>query len=156
METAGPAIGERNVGKPAGDAPSVILTMMATVDVLVVNLNEPPSLLRNDHAARDWIKVKLQGVKSNRSRHRSPGPRPLWREDSGPGRPEPIELSIPAMIPGCTSAWGASLRSIWTSIGQNGLHESFKRIPANQLITLREGVGPVPSRLAQALTAIRT
>jgi hypothetical protein len=28
----------------------------------------------------------------------------------------------------------------------NGLHESFKQIPANQLITLREGVGAVPNR----------
>jgi hypothetical protein len=38
------------------------------VDILVVNLNEPPSLLRNDVTGKNhWIKVKLQGVKSNRS-----------------------------------------------------------------------------------------
>ncbi|HTQ54266.1 MAG TPA: CRTAC1 family protein [Bryobacteraceae bacterium] len=38
------------------------------VDVLIVNHNEPPSLLRNDVTGPyRWIKVKLTGVKSNRS-----------------------------------------------------------------------------------------
>src|SRR5262249_53518464 len=37
------------------------------IDVLVVNLNEPPSLLRNDTSgANHWLKVKLVGTKSNR------------------------------------------------------------------------------------------
>ena len=37
------------------------------MDILIVNHNEPPSLLRND-VSKDshWIKVKLHGVKSNR------------------------------------------------------------------------------------------
>ena len=38
------------------------------VDILIVNQNEPPSLLRNDLSGkRHWIKVKLTGVASNRS-----------------------------------------------------------------------------------------
>lgn len=38
------------------------------VDVLVMNLNEPPSLLRNDVSGTGhWLKVKLIGTKSNRS-----------------------------------------------------------------------------------------
>ena len=38
------------------------------VDILVVNHNEPPSLLRNDVTGNHhWIKVKLRGVQSNRS-----------------------------------------------------------------------------------------
>jgi hypothetical protein len=38
------------------------------VDILIVNHNEPPSLLRNDvTGANHWIKVKLTGVQSNRS-----------------------------------------------------------------------------------------
>jgi hypothetical protein len=38
------------------------------IDVLVVNLNEPPSLLRNDIKGNaSWLKVKLIGTKSNRS-----------------------------------------------------------------------------------------
>ena len=37
------------------------------VDLVVVNLNEPPSLLRNDlTGGGHWVKVKLIGVKSNR------------------------------------------------------------------------------------------
>ena len=38
------------------------------VDVLVFNMNEPPSLLRNDSPAdAGWIEVKLQGTKSDRA-----------------------------------------------------------------------------------------
>ncbi len=38
------------------------------VDLLIINHNEPPSLLRNDlTGVNHWIKVKLRGVKSNRS-----------------------------------------------------------------------------------------
>lgn len=38
------------------------------MDAVVINMNEPPSLLRNDCAKENkWIKVKCIGVKSNRS-----------------------------------------------------------------------------------------
>jgi hypothetical protein len=38
------------------------------IDVLIVNLNEPPSLLRNDvTGGRHWLKVQLVGTVSNRS-----------------------------------------------------------------------------------------
>jgi hypothetical protein len=38
------------------------------VDIVVVNHNEPPSLLRNDvGGANHWLKIKLTGVQSNRS-----------------------------------------------------------------------------------------
>ena len=38
------------------------------MDILIVNQNEPPSLLRNDvTGGHHWIKVKLVGVRSNRS-----------------------------------------------------------------------------------------
>ncbi|HKE27617.1 MAG TPA: CRTAC1 family protein [Bryobacteraceae bacterium] len=38
------------------------------LDILIVNLNEPPSLLRNDLTGDNrWLKVKLIGTKSNRS-----------------------------------------------------------------------------------------
>ena len=38
------------------------------LDILIVNLNEPPSLLRNDITGdRHWLKVKLIGTQSNRS-----------------------------------------------------------------------------------------
>ncbi len=38
------------------------------VDVLVMNMNEPPSLLRNDYAGTNsWIMLRLEGTTSNRS-----------------------------------------------------------------------------------------
>ncbi|HYU79676.1 MAG TPA: CRTAC1 family protein [Vicinamibacterales bacterium] len=38
------------------------------VDVLIFNMNEPPSLLRNDYAGPNgWITVKLEGTSSNRA-----------------------------------------------------------------------------------------
>ena len=38
------------------------------VDIVIVNLNEPPTLLRNDVTGNNrWIKFKLKGVRSNRS-----------------------------------------------------------------------------------------
>ena len=38
------------------------------VDVLVMNMNEPPSLLRNETKnANRWLKVKLLGTQSNRA-----------------------------------------------------------------------------------------
>ena len=38
------------------------------MDILIVNQNEPPSLLRNDvTGGHHWIKIKLTGAKSNRS-----------------------------------------------------------------------------------------
>ena len=38
------------------------------VDVLVMNMNEPPSLLRNDSkGGNNWVQVALEGKASNRS-----------------------------------------------------------------------------------------
>jgi enediyne biosynthesis protein E4 len=38
------------------------------VDVVIMNMNEPPSLLRNDSVSGNhWLKLKLVGTKSNRS-----------------------------------------------------------------------------------------
>jgi hypothetical protein len=38
------------------------------VDVLVMNMNEPPSLLRNDYAGGNgWLEVRLEGTRSNRA-----------------------------------------------------------------------------------------
>jgi hypothetical protein len=38
------------------------------VDVLVMNMNEPPTLLRNDYAGPNgWLELKLEGTRSNRA-----------------------------------------------------------------------------------------
>jgi hypothetical protein len=65
IEDAGPAIAARHSSRGCafGDFDND-----GDVDILIMNLNEPPSLLRNDvDRSRRWIKVKLEGVKSNRS-----------------------------------------------------------------------------------------
>ena len=63
------------------------------IDILIVNLNEPPSLLRNDvSGGGHWLKVKLIGVKSNRS---AIGARVTARyggQEAGAGSAEPIEF----------------------------------------------------------------
>jgi len=42
---------------------------------------------------------------------------------------------------GLGSSTLADIDVYWPS----GLHETFKQIPANRLITIKEGVGPVPN-----------
>jgi hypothetical protein len=38
------------------------------VDVLIMNMNEPPTLLRNEYAGGNhWIELRLEGTKSNRA-----------------------------------------------------------------------------------------
>ncbi|MFZ1005221.1 MAG: CRTAC1 family protein [Candidatus Sulfotelmatobacter sp.] len=64
-EEAGPGVAEAHCGRGCafGDFDND-----GDIDILIVNLNEPPSLLRNDiKHKQNWIKVKLEGVKSNRS-----------------------------------------------------------------------------------------
>ena len=143
METAGPAVAEAHCSRGCafGDFDND-----GDVDVLIVNLNEPPSLLRNDlRGKQNWIKVKLEGVKSNRS---AIGARVLARYGGKTQAQAVLSQSSfyscndPRLHFGLGSFTSVDLDVYWP----NGLHESFKQIPANQLITLREGVGAVPSR----------
>jgi len=116
------------------------------IDVLIVNLNEPPSLLRNDiRGKQNWIKVKLEGVKSNRS---AIGARVLAHYG---GKTQAQTVLSQSSFYSCNDSrlhfglgglTSADLDVYWP----NGLHETFKHLPANQLITLREGAGRVPSR----------
>jgi hypothetical protein len=116
------------------------------VDVLIVNLNEPPSLLRNDlKGARNWIKVKLEGVKSNRS---AIGARVIVRYGDRTQTQTVLSQSSfyssndPRLHFGLGSVTVAAVEIFWP----NGLHETFKRVAANQLVTIREGAGIVASK----------
>src|SRR5206468_8021348 len=116
------------------------------VDVLIVNLNEPPSLLRNDVAGnRNWIKVKLEGVKSNRS---AIGARVLVHFGERTQAQAVLSQSSfyssndPRLHFGLGSFTVADIEIYWP----NGLHERVRRVPANQLITVREGAGVVPGK----------
>lgn len=114
------------------------------IDILVVNLNEPPSLLRNDMTgkANNWIKVKLEGVKSNRS---AIGARVLvhygnkTQAQAVMSQSSFFSCNDPRLHFGLGSSTVVDVDVYWP----NGLHEAFKQLPVNRLITLREGTGPV-------------
>ena len=116
------------------------------LDVLIVNMNEPPSLLRNDMKGKaNWVKVKLEGVKSNRS---AIGARVLARYG---GKAQAQAVLSQSSFYSCNDSrlhFGlggfntVDLDIYWP----NGLHEQYKKIPANQLITLREGSGIVTNK----------
>jgi len=116
------------------------------LDILVVNLNEPPSLLRNDlQGKQNWIKIKLEGVKSNRS---AIGARVLVRYGSKVQAQAALSQSSfyscndPRLHFGLGASTAADIQVYWPS----GLHETVKGIAANQFVTLREGAGIVASK----------
>lgn len=116
------------------------------VDMIIVNLNEPPSLLRNDLSAKaNWIKVKLEGAKSNRS---AIGTRVLAHYG---GKIQAAAMLSQASFFSCNdsrlhfglgTASSADIEVFWPS----GLHETYKNLSVNRLITIREQVGLVPNR----------
>jgi enediyne biosynthesis protein E4 len=116
------------------------------LDVLIINLNEPPSLLRNDlKVKQNWIKVKLEGVKSNRS---AIGSRVLAHFE-GKSQVQALlsqssfySCNDPRLHFGLGRATSVDIEVRWP----NGATEIFKNLPANQLVTLKEGVGQVANR----------
>jgi hypothetical protein len=116
------------------------------MDVLIVNMNEPPTLLRNDLDTRQrWIKVKLEGVKSNRS---AIGARVLVHYGGKTQAQAVVSQSSyyssndPRLHFGLGPIATVDIDVYWP----NGLHETYKGIAANQLVTLREGVGRVANK----------
>jgi enediyne biosynthesis protein E4 len=116
------------------------------VDVLILNLNEPPSLLRNDVQGKaNWLKVRLEGVKSNRS---AIGARVLLHYGAGVQAQAVVSQSSFYSCNdfrlhfGLGSSTAADLEVFWPS----GLHEKFGQMPVNQLVTIKEAVGRVPNR----------
>jgi len=116
------------------------------VDILVVNLNEPPSLLRNDlRGFHHWLKVKLIGTKSNRS---AIGARILARYGGKVQARAVVSQSSfysssdPRLHFGLGAEKAADLEIHWP----NGLQEKLKDVAADQLVTIKEGEGVVPSK----------
>jgi hypothetical protein len=114
------------------------------VDILIVNLNEPPSLLRNDlKGNQNWLKVKLEGVKSNRS---AIGARVLVRYGGKVQAQAVVSQSSfyssndPRLHFGLGASKIADVEVHWP----NGLVEQFPGIKANQWLKLREGSGTRP------------
>ncbi|HTC48578.1 MAG TPA: CRTAC1 family protein [Candidatus Aquilonibacter sp.] len=116
------------------------------MDVLIVNLNEPPSLLRNDlHSKQHWIKVKLEGVKSN---HSAIGARVLVHYGGKTQAQAVVSQSSyyscndPRLHFGLGAVKLVDIDIYWP----NGLHENFKQVGADQLVTFREGAGRVANK----------
>jgi len=88
--------------------------------------------------------VKLQGVESNRS---AIGARVLVSYASKTQAQAVLSQSSffssndPRLHFGLGNANLADIDVYWP----NGLHEAFKRIPSNRLVTIKEGVGLVPN-----------
>src|SRR5690242_13649718 len=109
------------------------------VDVLVWNMNEPPSLLRNDVTGNGhWLKVQLVGLKSNRS---AIGSRVTVRYGN---RQQAQEVTAQSSFYsandkrlhfGLGNETLAHLTIRWT----NGQVETIPNVAANQIVVIREG-----------------
>ena len=116
------------------------------IDVLIVNMNEPPSLLRNDLAGKqNWLKIKLVGAKSNRS---AIGARVVahygnkTQAQALASQSSYYSCNDPRLHFGLGDAKDATVDIYWPS----GAHERYPQIAVNQLVTIREGSGIVPNR----------
>ena len=111
------------------------------MDVLVMNMNEPPSLLRNDvSGGHHWLKVLLIGVQTNRS---AIGARVVARYGKHQQVQEVLAQSSFYSVNdrrlhfGLGAEKSADLTVRWT----NGTTESIPNVAADQLIVIREGKG---------------
>jgi hypothetical protein len=113
------------------------------VDVLIWNMNEPPSLLRNDvSSGGHWLKIRLEGVQTNRS---AIGSRVTVaygeRVQAQIVTAQASYLSVhdKRLHFGLGNAASAEITVRWT----NGNIERIGRVPVDRLITVREGQGVV-------------
>lgn len=124
------------------------------LDVLIMNMNEPPSLLRNEYISgpsrggNNWLKLKLIGTKSNRS---AIGAR--VRLKAG-GRLQAQELSSQSSYYSCNDArlhfgLGSNKKADEVEIRwPNGQTEIIKDIPPNQIVMIKEGSGIIKQQAA--------
>jgi enediyne biosynthesis protein E4 len=140
IEQAGPGVAARKSSRGCafGDFDND-----GDIDVLVLNFDEPPSLLRNDITGNHhWVKVKLIGVKSNRS---AIGAR-VTATYGGKKQAQEV-LSQASFVSvndlrlhfGLGAATSVDLKVRWP----NGQNDVFSRVSVDKLITIREGDGIV-------------
>jgi hypothetical protein len=111
-------------------------------DVLVFNMNEPPSLLRNDqHTGRHWIAVALEGVQSDRAaigatvRVTTGGRVQARAALSQSSYYSHDDLRLHFGLDGATRADAIEVR--WPS----GNVDTLRGVAADRVIAIREGVG---------------
>jgi enediyne biosynthesis protein E4 len=109
------------------------------LDILIMNQNEPPTLLRNDAPdSNRWIKIRLRGTKSNRS---ALGSRVVVRAGARMQVQETMSQSSyvssndPRLHFGLGSAPAVDIEVRWPL----GTIQRFKNVATNQLVTLVEG-----------------
>jgi hypothetical protein len=142
IDDAGPGIAARHSsrGCAVGDFDND-----GDLDILVLNMNEPPSLLRNDLKARgNWLKVQLIGVRSNRSAIGSRvtvhyGDRKQLKEVTA--QASFYSVNDRRLHFGLGTISHASVTVHWT----NGRVEQFDKVIANQLVMIKEGEGIIRS-----------
>jgi enediyne biosynthesis protein E4 len=120
------------------------------IDIVIMNMNEPPSLLRNDISPNDtgrnhWLKVQLEAVTSNRS---AIGTRVTARYGRRLQVQELMSQSSFLSVNdkrlhfGLGAETSANLEIRWP----NGVKQAFPSVPANHLVLIREGAGIVATR----------
>ena len=113
------------------------------LDILIMNINEPPSLLRNDvSGSAHWLKVKLVGTHSNKSAIGA-----VVTAAYGGRRQSQAVMASSGYLScndrrlhfGLGAAESADVEIMWP----NGVRESLKGLRANHLVTVKEGAGVV-------------
>ena len=140
LDAAGPAIAQAHCsrGMAFGDFDND-----GDLDILIMNINEPPSLLRNDVSGDGhWLKVKLVGTRSNTSAIGAVviaaygGRRQAQAVMASSGY---LSAGDRRLHFGLGAAATADLEIAWP----NGTRETVKGVRADQLITVKEGSGVV-------------
>ena len=117
------------------------------MDVVVMNMNEPPSLIRADvSTANHWLKVKLFGVESNRTAIgaridlQAGGRRQVQEVQSQSSYYSVNDLRLHFGLGSNSKVDELTVR--WP----NGMREQFRGLPADRLLHIEEGRGIVRSQ----------
>jgi len=117
------------------------------VDIVINNLNGPPTLLRNDGGNQNnWVMIKCVGTRSNRSgigtrvTLTSAGHIQIDEVMSGSSYYSQNDLRLHFGL--AKAGKVENIEVAWPS----GLKENFKNIPANQLLVIQESKGIVETR----------
>ena len=138
----GPGIAERfsSRGAAFGDYDND-----GSMDALILNLNDPPSLLRNEGGnRRNWIKLKLVGTHCNRTaigaRARVFTGKHVQMDEVHSGTSVMSQSDLRLHF-GLGTAESADLIEVKWPTTQKV--EQFRHVSANQILTIREGAGIV-------------
>lgn len=115
------------------------------MDALVLNLNDPPSLLRNEGGnKRNWIKIKLIGSKCNRTavgaRVRVIVGKHIQMDEVASGGSVMSQNDLRLHFGVGDTKIIDMIEVKWPTTQKT---EQFQRIQANQILTIREGAGIV-------------